>query len=363
MRISRGSSFSWLAIAAFFLVSFEVCFAQTAALRPKVVIITYFEIGADTGDRPGELQFWVERDRLDRVIQVAGMSRAVRANADGTEIAVAIGPGNINPAVNLMALGADPRFDLRESHWLLNGIAGISPKDGTIGSAVWTDFVINGDLAKVIDPREKPKEWPDGFMSLDGETPLDPKGGANWEDDVRQWDGTGARANRRGNVIRLNTALLQWAYELTRNMKLPEDEAMRKLRLQYAGSSGTRSGPKVQTGANMATEIFWHGALMDAWAHRWVQFETDGAAHLGTTAMNDTGALLALHSLTLQGYANWDRVLLLRTASNFDMPPLGKTAAQNLAEERHGGYTAYLPALEAAYAVGHPIVTAWLGAE
>jgi len=329
-------------------------------LRPKVVIVGYFEIGADTGDRPGELQYWVERDHLDRAIPVPGLSRAVRANVDGSEIAIAIGPGNINPAVNLMALGSDPRFDLRTSHWLINGIAGISPADGAIGSAVWTDFVINGDLAKEIDPREKPEAWPDGFLSLDGETQSDPKGGASWEDDVRTWRGADAHANRRGNVIRLNLSLLDWAYRLTSNIHLPEDAEMRKLRLRYAGFAGTANGPSVLKGANLATEIFWHGELMDAWAHRWVKFETDGVTHLGTTAMNDTGTLLALHALTEAGKADWNRALLLRTASNFDMPPTGTTAADNLESERHGSYTAYLPALEAAYTIGHTVVAEWL---
>ena len=131
-------------------------------LKPKVVVVVYFEIGEDTGDRPGELQYWVERDHLTRIIDVPGMTHQVRANAAGTEIAVAVGPGNIKPGINLMALGSDARFDLRESHWLINGIAGISPQDGTIGAAVWTDFIINGDLSKMIVPREIPAGWPDG---------------------------------------------------------------------------------------------------------------------------------------------------------------------------------------------------------
>lgn len=42
------------------------------------------------------------------------------------------------------------------------------------------------------------------------------------------------------------------------------------------------------------------------------------------------------------------------------MPATGTTAAENLESERHGNYTAYLPALEAAYTVGHPVVAAWL---
>ncbi len=330
-----------------------------AVLRPRVVIVAYFEVGADTGDQPGELQLWVERDHLDRTVDVPGMSRAVRANTAGSEIAVTIGPGNINPAVNLMALAADPRFDLRESHWLIAGIAGISPSDGTIGDAVWTDYVIDGDLAKEIDPREKPSSWPDGFISLDGVSPADPPN-PNWEDDVRHWSGMEARANRRGNVIRLNADLLQWAYALTKNTVLPESATERELRLRYPAFAGTAAGPRVQIGANLATETFWHGALMDTWAHRWVQFETHGVAHLGTTAMNDTGALLALHALTREGKADWNKALLLRTASNFDMPPPGVTPAENLAAERHGAYTGYLPALEAAYVVGHQVVAAWM---
>lgn len=354
MKLARRLAFSLLTVFVPHLL------AQSAPLRPKVVIVSYFEIGSDTGDRPGELQFWVERDHLDRTIEVPGMSRPVRANQDGTEIAVAVGPGNINPAVNLMALGSDPRFDLHAAHWLLNGIAGISPQDGTVGAAVWTDFVVNGDLAKEIDPREIPSTWKDGFLSLDGESPSDPKGGAGWEDDVRKWTGDEAHANRRGNVIRLNMDLLRWAYGLTKDMNLAEDDAMRKLRLSYSGFAGTRQGPRVQVGANLATEIFWHGRYMDAWAHRWISFETDGVAHLGTTSMNDTGALLALQSLTRQGKADWNKALLLRTASNFDMPPRGMTAAESLARERHGSYTGYTPALEAAYRVGHAIVEQWL---
>jgi hypothetical protein len=187
-------------------------------------------------------------------------------------------------------LGADPRFNLRQSYWLINGIAGISPADGTIGSAVWTDFVVNGDLAKEIDPRQIPQGWPEGFLSLDASTQSGSKGGAGWEDDVRQWTGTEARANRRGNVIRLTTALMNWAYRLTKDIRLPESEAMKALRTRYTSSAGTRTGPIVQIGANLATEIFWHGSYMDAWAHRWVNFETDGVAKLGTTAMNDSGA-------------------------------------------------------------------------
>ncbi len=219
-------------------VSFFIAIPRAAAqteerapvLRPKVVVVVYFEIGKDAGDRPGELQYWVERDHLDRVIDVPGMSRAVHANADGSEVAMAVGPGNINPGVNLMAFGMSPRFDLRKSYWLLNGIAGISPREVSLASAVWTDYVVDGDLLHEIDAREMPKDWPDGFYALGksrpGEQPRMPAGSA---EAVRTWPKQEAHSNATGSVVRMNPALLAWAYELTRNTKLPENGPMRAL--------------------------------------------------------------------------------------------------------------------------------------
>ena len=52
-------------------------------LKVKVVVVAMFEVGADTGDVPGEFQFWVERHKLDHVISLrfysARQDKAVRA--------------------------------------------------------------------------------------------------------------------------------------------------------------------------------------------------------------------------------------------------------------------------------------------
>ena len=45
--------------------------AQPAASKPieiKVVVLSMFEQGADTGDVPGEYQYWVEREHLDTIL-------------------------------------------------------------------------------------------------------------------------------------------------------------------------------------------------------------------------------------------------------------------------------------------------------
>ena len=51
-----------------------------------------------------------------------------------------------------------------------------------------------------------------------------------------------------------------------------------------------------------------------------------------------------------------NRVLVLRTASNFDQQRVGLTAAESLAETKVSKYSAYLPALDDAYRVGHVVV-------
>jgi purine nucleoside permease len=38
-----------------------------------MVVVANFENGADTGDKPGEYQFWVEREHLDEILKVRGV--------------------------------------------------------------------------------------------------------------------------------------------------------------------------------------------------------------------------------------------------------------------------------------------------
>ena len=77
--------------------------------------------------------------------------------------------------------------------------------------------------------------------------------------------------------------------------------------------------------------------------------------------MEDTGTLQSLTFLSQAGRVDLNRVLVLRTASNFDLPPEGVTPAENLARTELGKYSAYLPALEAAWRVGNAVVENLIG--
>jgi purine nucleoside permease len=100
---------------------------------------------------------------------------------------------------------------------------------------------------------------------------------------------------------------------------------------------------------------------MNQWANDWVRYQTDGKANYVTTAMEDTGTLQALTFLSKSGRVNRDRVLVLRTASNFDQQRPGISAAESLAETKVGQYSAYIPALEAAWRVGRVVVAELAG--
>jgi purine nucleoside permease len=88
----------------------------------------------------------------------------------------------------------------------------------------------------------------------------------------------------------------------------------------------------------------------------WVKYQADGKGNFVTSAMEDNGTMQALTFLSRAGRADLNRVLVLRTASNFDQQHPGISAAESLAETKIGHYSAYIPALEAAWRVGHVVV-------
>jgi purine nucleoside permease len=322
------------------LVAFT--FASTAIAKPrpiqvKVVVVAMFEIGQDTGDQPGELQYWVERDHLDKVYPLPAGYHAARMNSSG-EMAILTGQGTAHAAATIMALGLDPRFDFSHAYWLIAGIAGGSPDRISLGSAAWARWVVDGDLGYEIDPREMPQDWSTGYVPLRKGRPFEPPA-----------------APLDGQVYTLSAGLAQWAYDLTRNTPLTDPDVLKEIRTHFDGAAAQRP-PFVTMGDEISSSTYWHGKLSDAWASEWVSYFTGGKGQFVTTAMEDTGTLQSLKYLAQAGRVDWQRILVLRTVSNFDQQPRGMTAAESLAHQRIGTYSAYLPSLEAAYTVGHTVV-------
>ncbi len=319
-----------------------IALASIAAAKPhpiqvKVVVVTMFEVGADTGDQPGELQFWVERDHLDRIYPLAAGYHAVRMNGDG-EMAVLTGQGTAHAAATIMALGLDPRFDLTHAYWIVAGIAGGSPDKISLGSAVWARCVVDGDLGYEIDAREIPPDWTTGYLPLRKSMPFEEPAAA-----------------LPGQMYALNKGLAEWAYNLTRATPLADSDHLKEIRSNFDGAAADKP-PFVTMGDEVSSSRYWHGKLFDAWAAQWMRYFTNGQGEFVTTAMEDTGTLQSLEYLANAGRIDGRRILVLRTVSNFDRQPRGMTAAESLATQRIGKYSGYLPSLEAAYTVGHVVV-------
>jgi purine nucleoside permease len=261
---------------------------------------------------------------------------------DQGEMAVLTGQGTAHAASTIMAVGLDNRFDFSHTYWLVAGIAGGCPDRVSLGSALWARWVVDADLSYEIDAREIPPDWTTGYLPLRKaqpfEQPAEPQPGQAYE---------------------LNASLAQWAFNLTRETPLADSDHLKEIRSGFDGAASQRP-PFVALGDEISSSTYWHGKLMDAWATDWMRYFTNGKGEFATTAMEDTGTLQSLEFLANAGRVDRKRVLVLRTVSNFDRQPRGLTAPQSLARQRIGKYAAYLPSLEAAYRVGHVVVSEFL---
>jgi purine nucleoside permease len=326
------------------LLSFRLGQAVAAALPIRVVVVTTFEVGQDTGDTAGEFQEWVEKLPLAEVVPFPQGYHDLRLNRSLGVLGIVTGEGPTRAAASIEALGNDPRFDLTHAYFLLAGIAGVDPKAGSVGAAFWALHVVDGDLAHEIDAREIPPGWKTGYVPLQRaqpyELPVPP-----------------AQSISGSSAFTLNAGLVRWALQQTAKLTLPDSETLKSIRIRYTGFPAAQKPASVEIGDTLAAGTFWLGALMNGWAENWVSYWTKGEGRFATTAEEDAGFMQALTFLSQVHKVDLNRVLVLRTASNFDMPPPGETAAEMLAAEAQpGSLSAFKQSVDAAYSVGSVVV-------
>jgi purine nucleoside permease len=314
--------------------TFQPAFAQSPPVAPKVLVITMFG---------GEAKPWIEGETLSRKIAVPGLSKAfseVACSEDGLCLTTT-GMGYANAASSLSAILYSGRFDLSKTYFLIAGIAGVNPAYGTLGSAFWARYAIDGGLQNEIDAREMPQDWSAGYVGIGAGAP-------GKKPDLRY----GAE------VYRLNEDLLLAAFRLTQDIALSDSDAAKAYRAKY-GAPPASSGPKVAICDTLSADTWWHGAKLGAAMEAWARLVTDGAANACTTQQEDNATLTALKRGADAQLLDFNRVALLRTASNFDREAPGQSAAESLVA-RSGGY---LPSVANAYKVGgalaHAIIADW----
>lgn len=312
------------------------------AITIKAVVITMYEKGEAIGDDAGELQRWVERSQIADTFEFPLGEFPLFLTEDKV-LLMCTGGGIANATASIMALGLDNRFDLSKAYWLIAGIAGGDPNDISLGSAAWATYVIDGDLAYEIDAREIPKEWPYGYMPLGASQP------AESPEDIY----TGWTLNTIS--FQLNPGLAKWAFETTKEVELHAGKETKRFCALFKTYPNAQRAPFVTMGESLSSSTYWHGELMNNWANDWVKLYSDASKNFMTTNMEDSGTLTALHRLGRKGLVDINKIMVLRTVSNFSMPPKGQLATWSAtAPYPENGE----PALESAYRVGSVVIQA-----
>lgn len=311
----------------------------------RVVVVTTFEEGPDSGPNAvGEFTRWVTDFPLPTTIEFPQGFRHLRYNQHKKVLGVVTGMGPLRASSSITALGSDPRFDLSKAYWVVAAIAGVDPNRASVGSAAWAKYIVDGDQAYEIDAREIPPNWSTGYLPIGRYEPFQPPVPTPSSNGINQ-------------VFPLNPSLVNWAFELTKRINLPDDANLRKLRARYVGYPNALKPPSVMIGDTVSTGRFWLGGRFNAWAEGWVDYYTKGAGNFVTSAEEDAGIMQALAFLSQAGKADLKRVLVLRTASNYVMPPPGETVATFLkSEATAGGLSGFNEALNAAYLAASPVV-------
>jgi hypothetical protein len=184
-------------------------YAQETPTAPKVLVVTMFA---------GEAKPWLEHEALTRTISVPGLSKAfptIGCTEQGLCVATT-GKGYANAASSISAIVYSGKFDLRKTYFVISGIAGVDPAKGTLGSALWARWAIDGGLQNEIDAREMPDGWSAGYLAIGAAGPGQ-KGKLSYGDEV----------------FRLNEVLLQSAFRLTRQVELVDSDAAKAYRARY----------------------------------------------------------------------------------------------------------------------------------
>jgi purine nucleoside permease len=339
----------WLALSARHLAH-AVSAATPMVVAPiavKVVVVANFEKGADMGDAPGEYQDWVEREHLNETVPVRGAANILRRNREGL-----YGLIPRHGAADFSAFLLDPHFDLRKTYWVFTGISGVDPKAGTVGDAAWARWVINGDELHEVDDRELPAGWPYGLWAI----------GANRPNELPVKDVNGKKliaVTHREMAFDLNQDLARWAFHMTQDVPLGENRNLLGLpRERWNGFPEAQREPKVMMGETLGCVRYWHGAARTRWAEDWTRLWTDGKGTFVMTNMESQTYERLVLTFAGNGLLDKNRVMVLRTASNFSQSAPGQNFQDETGEEP-GQVLAFDSNERVGIPVIHELLTHW----
>lgn len=312
-----------MAVAAgvLFIPSSSAATSNQGIFKIRVLVLTTFD---------GEAQPWLTHEQWPLTFTVSGAHGPVRCQKDGICITTT-GEGKTNSGPSLTAILHAPNLNTTSAYFIVAAIAGTRPDagaegyKGTLGFAGIARWVVDGDLGTHFDYRDV--------------TPLDPP-------DVRHyaWIPSAPYENAQ---FHLNEQLAAKAYELTKNIELADDATAQAARNLYPSQRGIH--PFVALCDTLGSDNFFAGTHEADTMDHIARVRSEGAATKCTSEFEDPGFANALR---LNG--KLDRLIIVRTASDFETPAPGQTTVELL----NAGFPGYAIATENEYRVGSKIAHA-----
>ena len=297
--------------------------AVSSAAKPRLIkalIITMFAPEAEPFIKPLALNQTMNVPGLLQGTSEVEFEPRMLCNQDDVCLLQA-GMGHANVAASVMAVTLDPQFDLRQSWFMIAGVAGIDPAQGTIGSATWSRYLVDIGIAHEIDAREMPKGWKTGYFGIFTKGP-----------------GEKPKLDYRTEVAQLDEALLQKVLALSKSAKLEDSDKAAAYRKLYK-EPAARALPSVIQCDTLGGDTWWHGHLLGQHARDWTKLLSDGKATYCTTQQEDNATYNALQRAAKAGKLDLKRLAVLRTGINFDRPHPGQNAYDSLKADGGGFMT------------------------
>ena len=162
-------------------------------------------------------------------------------------------------------------------------------------------------------------------------------------------------------VFEVNESLRQLAIGFAKTATLNDSSAAMAYRANYATTNAYLAGsqPPSVLGCDVATsDVYFSGALLGEAFENTTRLFTNGSGVYCTTAQEDNATLEALLRGAVNNLTDFSRIIVMRTASDFDRPYAGEADTENLFYANQGGFD---PAIENIYLAGIKVVEGILG--
>ncbi|KAJ6179979.1 hypothetical protein N7519_010440 [Penicillium mononematosum] len=294
------------------------------AIAPKVFIVSMFAPEAEA--------WWniPEFDLLAHNITIPGLSPLfpdVYCTENYDVCQLVTGEGEINAAATVTSVAFSPLFDLTQTYFFVAGIAGINPMKATTASATFARYAIQVALQYEIDLRELPSNFSTGYIAQGTEFP-----------------GQYPTSIYGTEVFELNADLRTIAADFARKANLSDSATAQAYRARYKTPSGKYKAATLPPYGNILGSVF----------ENTTKVLTNGTGNYCATAQEDNATFEVLLRSSIHKLTDFSRIIVMRTASDFERPYPGAPATYNLFQSSEQG--AFEPAIENLYVAGIKVV-------